>query len=392
MGSYAALGVSLTITLFIAGAVIGLLAQSASKILHRGAIAAVMRAPMNFFETTPLGRIMNRFSKDVDTIDNTVSESMRMFFITFSNVIGAFVLIALIVPWFLIAVAIVMTLYYLLSIYYRASAREMKRLDAILRSLLYAHFSESLTGLATIRAYGEVDRFRKESEDRVNVENRFVCAFARSCKVTDPPPRAYWLTIANQRWLGIRIDALGLILALVVSLLTVITRFTVSPSKTGLALAYIIGIQQTFGFLVRHSVELENDMNSVERILHYSNNLEQEPPHEIPGRKPRAPWPAEGRVEIKDVVLRYRPELPDVLTGLTMDVAPGEKIGIVGRTGAGKSSIMTALYRIVELSSGSIMIDGVDISKIGLKDLRSALAIIPQDPVCIVSSFHDLIC
>jgi ABC-type multidrug transport system fused ATPase/permease subunit len=129
--------------------------------------------------------------------------------------------------------------------------------------------------------------------------------------------------------------------------------------------------------------ELENDMNSVERIIHYSKNLEQEAPYKIPERKPREPWPAEGHVEIKDIVLKYRPELPDVLRGLSMDVAPGEKIGIVGRTGAGKSSIMTALYRLVELSAGSISIDGVDISKIGLKDLRSALAIIPQDPVCI---------
>lgn len=126
-------------------------------------------------------------------------------------------------------------------------------------------------------------------------------------------------------------------------------------------------------------------MNSVERIIHYSKNLEQEPPHEIAERKPQAPWPSEGRVQIKDVFLKYRPELPDVLRGLTMDVAPGEKIGIVGRTGAGKSSIMTALYRLVELSSGSVIIDGVDVSKIGLKDLRSALAIIPQDPVPIIS-------
>ena len=120
---------------------------------------------------------MNRFSKDIDTIDNTVSDSMRMFLITFSNVIGAFVLIAVIIPWFLIAVAVIMTAYFFLSLYYRASARELKRLDAILRSSLYAHFSESLTGLATIRAYGEIERFRRESEDRVNAENRSVFFF-----------------------------------------------------------------------------------------------------------------------------------------------------------------------------------------------------------------------
>ena len=180
-----------------------------------------------------------------------------------------------------------------------------------------------------------------------------------------------------------RVDTLGLILTLVVALLTVVGRFTISPSRTGVTLSYIISIQQSFGFLVRQIAELENDMNSVERVIHYTKNIEQEPPHEIPEKKPQASWPAEGRVEIKDVVLRYRPDLPDVLKGLNMDVAPAEKVGIVGRTGAGKSSIMTALYRLVELSAGSILIDGVDISKIGLKDLRSALAIIPQDPVSI---------
>jgi hypothetical protein len=179
---------------------------------------------------------------------------------------------------------------------------------------------------------------------------------------------------------------LGLLLTFVVAILTVAARFTISPAQTGLTLSYIISTQQSFGWLVRQVAELENDMNSVERVIHYAKNLEQEPPHEIPERKPQASWPAEGRVEIKDVFLKYRPELPDVLRGLSMDVAPGEKIGIVGRTGAGKSSIMTALYRLVELSAGSILIDGVDISEIGLKDLRSALAIIPQDPVCIISS------
>ncbi|KAK7690819.1 hypothetical protein QCA50_005920 [Cerrena zonata] len=133
--------------------------------------------------------------------------------------------------------------------------------------------------------------------------------------------------------------------------------------------------------MVRQSAEVENNMNSVERVVHYARELEQEMPHELPDAKPSAPWPSEGKVEIKDVELKYRPELPSVLRGLTMTVNPSEKIGIVGRTGAGKSSIMTALYRLVELTSGSITIDGVDISKIGLTDLRRALAIIPQDPL-----------
>ena len=176
---------------------------------------------------------------------------------------------------------------------------------------------------------------------------------------------------------------LGLFLTFVVSILTIAARFTISPAQTGVAFSYIIGVQQSFGWLVRQVTALESGMNSVERIVHYSENLEQEPPHEIPEMRPEAPWPAEGHVEINDAFLKYRPGLPDVLRGLTMDVGPREKVGIVGRTGAGKSSIMTALCRLMELSTGSIPIDSVDISKIGLKDLRSALAIIPLDPVCI---------
>lgn len=206
--------------------------------------------------------------------------------------------------------------------------------------------------------------------------------------------------MTNQRWLGIRLDFLGILLTFVVAILTVGTRFSISPSQTGVTLSYIISVQQAFGWLVRQTAEVENNMNSVERIVsnpafrcrsqvhtdrsikvHYTTALEQEAAHEIPEKKPSAPWPAQGAVEMKNIVLKYRPELTEVLRGLTMSVSPGEKVGIVGRTGAGKSSIMTALYRLVELTSGSIVIDGVDISQIGLTDLRRGLAIIPQDPV-----------
>ncbi|OSD06330.1 P-loop containing nucleoside triphosphate hydrolase protein [Trametes coccinea BRFM310] len=364
MGIYAGLGVAQAVFFFFMGATFATLTYFSSKALHRAAIFRVMHAPMSFFETTPLGRIMNRFAKDIDTIDNMLGDAMRMFVATLANILGAIILIAIVLPWFLIAVAAVSVAYVWAALFYRASARELKRLDALLRSSLYSHFSESLSGLATIRAYGETDRFLEENRKRMDIENR-----------------AYWLTVTNQRWLGIRLDLMGILLTFVVAMLTVGTRFTISPSQTGVVLSYIISVQQAFGWMVRQSAEVENDFNSVERIVHYVKELEQEPPHLIPDHKPSAPWPSEGQIEIKDVVLKYRPELPAVLKGLTMSVKPGEKIGIVGRTGAGKSSIMTALYRLVELTSGSIVIDGVDISTIGLKDLRDGLAIIPQDPL-----------
>ncbi|KAG5645528.1 hypothetical protein DXG03_005803 [Asterophora parasitica] len=364
MGIYVVLGVGQAISFFVMGSAFALLTYFASQSLHSAAIERVMHAPMSFFETTPLGRIMNRFSKDIDTIDNVLGDSLRMLAGSASAIMGAIIVIATILPWFLIGVACIIVLYVYSAAFYRASARELKRLDAVLRSSLYSHFSESLSGLATIRAYGEAERFRSENEQRVDVENR-----------------AYWLTVTNQRWLGIRLDFLGALLTFVVSMLAVGTRFTISPAQTGLVLSYILSVQQGFGWLVRQSAEVENNMNSVERIVHYATAVEQEAPHEIPDTKPPSHWPAEGRVELKDVVLNYRPDLPSVLKGITMTVAGGEKIGIVGRTGAGKSSIMTALYRLVELTSGSITIDGVDISTVGLTDLRSGLAIIPQDPL-----------
>ncbi|KAK0469891.1 ABC transporter [Desarmillaria tabescens] len=362
MGIYAMLGVAQALAFFVMGSTFAILTYFASQRLHSLAVDRIMRAPMSFFETTPLGRIMNRFSKDIDTIDNLLGDALRMFAGTTSSILGAIILIAIILPWFLIAVFIILIVYIYAAAFYRASARELKRLDAVLRSTLYSHFSESLSGLATIRAYGESERFLKENEERIDMENR-----------------AYWLTVTNQRWLGIRLDFLGALLTFIVAMLTVGTRFSISPAQTGVTLSYILSVQQAFGWLVRQSAEVENDMNSVERVVHYATEIEQEAPHVLPDSKVPESWPSVGHVELKDVVLSYRPGLPAVLKGITMTVKAGEKIGIVGRTGAGKSSIMTALYRLVELSSGSIHIDGVDISTVGLTELRKSLSIIPQD-------------
>ncbi|KAG1734117.1 ABC transporter [Suillus lakei] len=363
-GIYAALGVSQALTMFMMGAVFSLLTYYASKQLHRRSIHRVLYAPMSFFETTPLGRIMNRFAKDIDTVDNLIGDSLRMLISTASQIIGAIILISIIIPYFLVAAFFILICYYYAALFYRASARELKRLDALLRSSLYSHFSESLSGLTTIRAYGELDRFRVENVELIDVENR-----------------AYWLTVVNQRWLGIRLDFLGALLTLAVSLMTVGTRFSISPGQTGVTLSYIVMVQQSFGWMVRQVAEVENDMNSVERVVHYAKAVEQEAAHEVEDSPAPADWPSHGEIVMKDVVMKYRPELPPVLKGLSMSLSPGEKIGVVGRTGAGKSSIMTAIYRIVELASGSISIDGVDISTVGLAQLRKGLSIIPQDAV-----------
>lgn len=172
MAIYAGLGVSQAFWTFLSGAMFASLSYFASKRLHQAAIERVLHAPMSFYETTPLGRIMNRFAKDIDTVDNLLGDSLRMFSNTFSQIIGAIILISIQIPWFAIASVCLLIVYYYMALFYRSSARELKRLDAILRSSLYAHFSESLSGLATIRAYGETGRFERENKERMDIENR----------------------------------------------------------------------------------------------------------------------------------------------------------------------------------------------------------------------------
>ncbi|KAJ7104127.1 P-loop containing nucleoside triphosphate hydrolase protein [Mycena belliarum] len=371
MAIYAALGVLQAMLYFVMGTLFAVLSYYASQELHRVAIQRIMHAPMSFFETTPLGRITNRFSKDVDTMDNDIGDDASSGASTLGQIVGALILITIILPYFLAPIAVVSVCYFYCSLFYRASAREIKRLDAVLRSAVYTHFSETLSGLPTIRAYDESARFKVDNETRIDNENR-----------------AYWLTVSNQRWLSLRLDILGIILTLCVAILAVAARFTVSPSQTGLMLSYILTVQQVLGAMVRLVAVIENNMNSVERVLHYVDDIEQEAPHHIDGSKMPPTWPAEGRVDFDNIQLAYRPGLPPVLKGLTMHVGGGEKIGIVGRTGAGKSSIMVALYRLVELKGGSITIDGLDISKLGLADLRKSISIIPQSAVLFAGSLR----
>lgn len=244
----------------------------------------------------------------------------------------------------------------------------MKRHEAVLRSTVFAQFSEAISGTSSIRAYGVQAHFLR-----------------RLSAALDNMDSAYFLTFANQRWLSVRLDAIGIFLVFVTGILVVTSRFNVSPSISGLVLSYILAISQMLQFTIRCLADVENSMNATERVHHYGTELDEEAPlHLI---ELDSQWPQTGSISFSNVQMRYREGLPLVLQGLSMDIRGGERIGIVGRTGAGKSSIMSALFRITELSSGSIKIDGIDISTIGLHDLRSRLAIIPQDPAL----FHGTI-
>ncbi|KAH8929257.1 ABC transporter [Atractiella rhizophila] len=364
MGLYAALGVSVAFFTLFAGLSCTFFGAYASVTLHRTAIARVMHAPQSLFDTTPLGRILNssQYKQDVDSIDLRLNDSIRMSFVTFAQILGSIILIATVQHWFLIVIFFIMLIYGSLSHFYRASAREIKRLDNIIRSSLYGLFSESLSGLSTIRAFGEQHKFIAETEKFIDWENR-----------------AYYLTVINQRWLGIRVDLLGAILTFFVSIIAIADRYNVNASQIALVLTYILTISQSLSMAIRQTAEVENNMSSAERLVYYGKELPQEAPGIVADYRPPKNWPSQGQIEFKGVEMRYRPELPLVLKGISMSIKAGEKIGVVGRTGAGKSSIMLTLFRIIELSGGSIQIDGIDISKIGLTDLRENLAIIPQD-------------
>ena len=361
IAAYACLGLSQALLLFTFSTLLSNSGTNASKVLLQQAMTRTLRAPMSFFDTTPLGRITNRFSKDVDSMDNSLTDAMRMYFLTLAMILSVFSLIIAYFHYFAVALGPLLVLFLFASSYYRSSAREIKRHEAVLRSTVFARFSESISGVASIRAYGLQPYFTARLRDAVDQMNS-----------------AYYLTFANQRWLSTRLDAIGNMLVFVTGILVVTDRFNVNPSIAGLVLSYVLAIVQMIQFTVRQLAEVENNMNATERIHYYGTQLQEEAP--LKGREVAANWPQSGAITFNKVEMRYRDGLPLVLQGLDFHVRGGERIGIVGRTGAGKSSIMSALFRLTELSSGQIKIDDIDISTVGLYDLRSRLAIIPQDP------------
>ncbi|KAK7203382.1 ABC multidrug transporter [Myxozyma melibiosi] len=365
IGIYVMLGMVCTIFFFLLGWATTIAGSRASVKMNLKATEKVMSAPMSFFDTNPIGRIINRFSNDVESMDNTLTDAYRQYLISVTNIIGVLVLIIAYLYWFAIALVPMVALYILSTAYYRASAVELKRLDSNSRSTVFSHFSETLTGLTSVRAYNEQERFKARMEKQLDYMNRFS-----------------FMILGNQRWLSVRIESIAVALVLIVGLLAILVHFSsLSASSIGLVLSYCITLAMQLAMVIKQLADVENHMNAAERVYHYMAKLPSEAPYEIPETKPAESWPEKGAIEIKDVYLRYRPGLPYVLKGLSLSIQGGEKVGICGRTGAGKSSIMVALYRLAEISKGQFLIDGVDISKIGLHDLRSKLAIIPQDPV-----------
>jgi ATP-binding cassette, subfamily C (CFTR/MRP), member 1 len=386
-----------TVALTVLRSVVFLLScLGASRNLHQILLQAVLRAPINtYFDVTPVGRILNRFSKDLDSMDSLLPD---FFLQTLQNgfAVLAIMLMCLVSSsYFVLLFLPIGVAFYVIQLVYRKSSREMKRLDSVSRSPMFSLFGETLQGLMTIRAFGREDIVTK----------KFFYLADKQCGT-------FFVSYTSGRWLALRLDIVANFLVLAVALFSVLLAKSgsfINPNLLGVALVYSLQLTALMQWTVRSSIDLETNMTSVERLLSFADiqpesqitlrelrNSSKEKENqtdyttrsrttsqqqELEFSNLRSNWPSVGCIELSNVVMRYRPELPLVLRGVSLKIPGGKKVGVCGRTGAGKSSLMLALFRIVECEAGSqILIDGDDIRSVPLTVLRNRLTIIPQDP------------
>jgi ABC-type multidrug transport system fused ATPase/permease subunit len=371
LGVYALLGFFYIVISLSREAVLFWGSLHASWKIHDRLLNAVMHAKFRFFDSTPLGQLMNRFSKDVESVDQEVAPVAIGMLHSLASVIMIVILISWITPGFLIAGVFITLVYTALGAVYLNSSRDLKRLESVQRSPLYQQFGETLNGIVTIRAYGDAPRFMVDNHRRINAYNR---------------PHIYlW---ASNRWLALRVDWTGALVSFFSATFVLLNVGTIDAGAAGLSLTYAVTFTENVLWLVRLYSEVQQNMNSVERVREYLE-VDQEAASVIEESRPAAGWPSQGAVEFHGYSTRYRPDLDSVLKEVSFSVKAGEKVGIVGRTGAGKSSLALALFRGLEAEKGQIIIDGVDIGSIGLRDLREAITIVPQDPTLFTGTLRS---
>ncbi|XP_075949230.1 ATP-binding cassette sub-family C member 3 isoform X1 [Anarhichas minor] len=363
VGVYAALGIAQGILVMISSFTLAMGNIGAARKLHSNLLTNKFHTPQSFFDTTPLGRIINRFSKDIYVIDEALPATVLMFLATFFVSLSTMIVIVASTPIFAVVIAPLAFIYIFVQRFYVATSRQLKRLESVSRSPIYSHFSETVTGSSVIRAYGRHSAFVVMSDMKVD-ENQ----------------KSYYPGIVSNRWLGVRIEFIGNCMVLFAAVFAVTGKENLNPGLVGLSVSYALQVTMSLNWMVRMTSDLESNIVAVERVKEYSET-KTEAPWEVEDKKPPPEWPMEGNVEFHNYSVRYREGLDLVLKNLTMSVKGGEKIGIVGRTGAGKSSMTLCLFRLLEAAAGEITIDGVKISELGLHDLRSRLTIIPQEPV-----------
>ncbi|XP_045840743.1 ATP-binding cassette sub-family C member 3 isoform X4 [Meles meles] len=370
LGVYAALGVLQGILVMLAAVTLTVGSVHAARSLHQALLHNKMRSPQSFFDTTPSGRILNRFSKDIYVIDEVLAPTILMLLNSFYNSLATLVVIVASTPLFTVVTLPLGVFYVLMQRFYVATSRQLKRLESISRSPIYSHFSETVTGSSVIRAYGRSQDFQAINDAKVDANQR-------SC----------YAHIASNRWLGVQVEFVGNCVVFFAALFAVIGRNSLSPGLVGLSVSYALQITLTLNWMIRMMSDLEANIVAVERVKEYSKT-ETEAPWVVDGSRPPTGWPPKGEVEFCNYSVRYRPGLELVLKNLSLRVRGGEKVGIVGRTGAGKSSMTLCLFRILEAAEGEIRIDGLNVADIGLHDLRSQLTIIPQDPILFSASLR----
>lgn len=319
----------------------------------------VLRAPLRWLDTVPVGRILNRFTADFHVIDISIANSMAYGGSSFLGLVGILVASLFVSPYLILLAVVLQLMAVRFAILYLNGARPVKRLESNAKSPVFEQFGAALTGVATIRGF---DKTRSYVE--------------RMYKKLDDYGTATWHLWLFNRWMGWRMALVGSLFAVVVSILILLTP-GIDSALAGFALAFALEFSSAITMTIRLYANLELSMNAAERVVEY-NEL---PTETLDGKSPPAAWPTSGTIEVDDLVVSYAPDLPPVLKGLTFSVGNNERVGVVGRTGAGKSSLTLALFRFLEARSGTVHIDGLDISTIKLHDLRSRLAIIPQDPV-----------
>ena len=295
-------------------------------------------------------------------------------FVNSARAVYTLILVAITTPGFIALIIPLGAIYYYIQRYYLRTSRELKRLDSVSRSPIYAHFQETLGGINTIRAYRQQARFALENEWRV-----------------DSNLRAYYPSISANRWLAVRLEFIGSFIILAAAgfaIVSVATGSGLSAGLVGLSMSYALQITQSLNWIVRQTVEVETNIVSVERVLEYAR-LPSEAPEVLSKHRPKISWPAHGAVDFRNYSARYRQGLDLVLKNVNLHFKSHEKIGVVGRTGAGKSSLTLALFRIIEPATGNISIDDLNTSTIGLRDLRQRLAIIPQDAALFEGTVRD---
>ncbi|KAG2008561.1 ATP-binding cassette transporter [Coprinopsis cinerea AmutBmut pab1-1] len=342
----------------------------ASTVLYKRLLETVLFADIRFHDTVSRGRLLNRFGKDFEGIDSSLADNLGRTIITALSALTTIVTVSVVggIP-FVVAIAILGVLYWNAAKVYGQTSRDMRRLDSVSRSPLYSMYGETISGVPVLRAFGASSKLLRDM---------------LRCVDTNSNPY-YWMWGVN-RWLSIRFNLLSAAIVGAAGLACLVTP-SINASLAGFALAFATTITNDLLFMVRRFVALEQSMVALERIKEYSE-LKREPAEFIEPRPPVS-WPSQGEIQVEDLVIRYAPELPDVLHNLSFTIKPGEKVGILGRTGSGKSTLALSFFRFVEPVNGRILVDGLDISNIGLTDLRSRITIIPQDPTILSGTLRS---